>query len=68
MCMGKSKPPQEPAAAPAPPSDPPTAPVLNETSASDRMLLTSSRKGRGSLRIDRATSGPTGGSGLSIPV
>jgi hypothetical protein len=68
MCMGSKTPKSEPpAAAPAPPAEPPVAPVLNETAASDRNLLTAARAGRSSLRIDKATSGPAGGSGLTIP-
>jgi hypothetical protein len=69
MCMGGSKPKaaDPPAPAPPPPADPPTAPVVNETAASERNVLTSAKRGRGSLRIDLAASGPSGGSGLSVP-
>lgn len=69
MCMGSRPKTETPAPAPPPPSDPPAAPVINEAAANDRMLLSSNRKGRGSLRIDRASADPAGGaSGLGIPV
>lgn len=67
MCMGSTPKSEPPAAAPAPASEPPAAPVINETMANDRNTLAASRSGRGSLRIDKAKSGPVGGAGLTIP-
>jgi len=68
MCGGGSPPPPAPPApAPPPPEEPPMAPVLNETAANERNVISGSRSGRNSLRIDRATSAPSGGSGLNIP-
>lgn len=65
--MGARPPdPQQPAAAPAPPLEGAQAPALNETAASERNTLAANRRGRGSLRIDRATAAPTAGSGLTI--
>lgn len=68
MCFGSKTPKSDPPAPePAPPMEPPAAPVVNETTASDRTLISSKRAGRGSLRIDRASADPAGGSGLTIP-
>ena len=58
---------ETPAAAPPPPADPATAPVVDSGAASEKNLVNAKRAGRRSLRIDLASSGPAGGSGLSIP-
>ena len=69
MCAGRPKIPPPPAPPPPPPADPPTAPVVNETAASDRNLVNARRRGRRSLRIDLAgVTGSGDGSGLNIPV
>lgn len=70
MCMGsRPKPAPPPAPAPPPPEDPPVAPVVNETAASDRNLVAARRRGRRSLRIDLAgATTNNSGTGLNIPV
>jgi hypothetical protein len=68
MCGAKPPKQATPAAAPPPPAEPPTAPVIDAGAASEKNILTAKRKGRSSLRIDLASSAPSGGSGLNIPV
>lgn len=68
MCTPKQQQVQNPAAAAPPPPDPAMAPVVDAGAASQKNLLASKRAGRKSLRIDLASSGPAGGSGLNIPV
>lgn len=71
MCMGGGKaPPPAPTPAPAPPPPPeaPVAPIIDGQTSSDKAVVAANSAGRGSLRIDRSTSGSTsGGSGLNIP-
>lgn len=68
MCMGKPKPAPTPAPAPPPPADPPAAPIVDKTNASDQSVASANRAGRGSLRVDLAQSVGSSGSGLNIPV
>lgn len=64
MCMGGSQPdPAPPAPAPPPPEQPAIAPEIDATDASERMLVSSNRAGRNSLRIEPL---PQQATGLSI--
>ena len=69
MCGGSSpSPAPAPAAAPPPPSEGPAAPIVNETKQTDRNLVSSTARGRNSLRIDLAGGGALGDTaGLNIP-
>jgi hypothetical protein len=67
MCFGsRPRTPPPPASAPPPPEDTATAPEIDATDASKKMLITGNRLGRNSLRIDPVASSE-GGTGLAIP-
>lgn len=63
MCGGGSEP-APPAPAPPPPEQPALAPEIDATKSNERMLVSSNRTGRSSLRIEPL---PQTGQGLSIP-
>lgn len=64
MCGGGGSDPAPPAPAPPPPEAPAIAPEIDATKSNERLLVSSNRVGRSSLRIEPL---PSSGIGLGIP-